>query len=216
MFAFIGSVLIANPVYAERGCCSWHGGVSHCDSSVGRYVCSDGSYSPTCGCYYAPPAKPKPTPVQVSGATSATYSFMPQDQETFTATLDLDDANPTSYSVQLSKTAGADPGPKSDYSSPMFTFTDVTPGRWYVNVKKAVNGYWSSVYYYTVDVPTMADYLAAHPTSEPTPSVTFEPTTDQASNGSSGDGLGSVAGYGGFAVATMLAGKWIWRKIHSA
>lgn len=49
-----------NSVLARQGCCSWHGGVSHCDTSVGRYVCNDGTYSPSCGCAYVPP-KPKPT-----------------------------------------------------------------------------------------------------------------------------------------------------------
>lgn len=39
---------------ATSGCCSWHGGVSYCDSSVGRYVCNDGTYSPSCGCYRKP------------------------------------------------------------------------------------------------------------------------------------------------------------------
>lgn len=33
-----------------RGCCSHHRGVSYCDSSVGRLVCNDGTYSPSCGC----------------------------------------------------------------------------------------------------------------------------------------------------------------------
>lgn len=32
----------------QRGCCSWHGGVSGC--SNGRIVCNDGSYSPSCTC----------------------------------------------------------------------------------------------------------------------------------------------------------------------
>lgn len=35
--------------YAKRGCCSWHGGVSHCAEN-GRYVCNDGTYSPSCTC----------------------------------------------------------------------------------------------------------------------------------------------------------------------
>lgn len=33
----------------QRGCCSWHGGVSGC--SNGRIVCNDGTYSPSCTCY---------------------------------------------------------------------------------------------------------------------------------------------------------------------
>lgn len=40
---------------AKQGCCSWHGGVSHCDTSSGRQVCNDGSYSPSCTCQYIPP-----------------------------------------------------------------------------------------------------------------------------------------------------------------
>lgn len=35
--------------YAKQGCCSWHGGVSHCGDN-GRYVCNDGTYSPSCTC----------------------------------------------------------------------------------------------------------------------------------------------------------------------
>jgi len=42
---------------AKSGCCSWHKGVSHCDSSTGRQVCNDGTYSPSCTC-------PKVTSVQ--------------------------------------------------------------------------------------------------------------------------------------------------------
>lgn len=45
-------------VYATSGCCSKHDGVSHCDTSVGRYVCNDKTYSPTCGCYKSQPSAP--------------------------------------------------------------------------------------------------------------------------------------------------------------
>ena len=34
---------------AQRGCCSWHGGV--CSCAGGRAVCCDGSLSPSCGCH---------------------------------------------------------------------------------------------------------------------------------------------------------------------
>lgn len=34
----------------NSGCCSHHGGVGSCDGDVGRLVCRDGSYSPSCGC----------------------------------------------------------------------------------------------------------------------------------------------------------------------
>lgn len=48
-------------VSAQRGCCSRHGGVAYYDTSVGRYVCADGSYSPTCGCTYKPKTTKKTT-----------------------------------------------------------------------------------------------------------------------------------------------------------
>lgn len=46
--------ILVGVAQAKSGCCSWHGGVSYCDTSVGRYVCRDNTYSPSCGCYKAP------------------------------------------------------------------------------------------------------------------------------------------------------------------
>ncbi len=42
---------IDDPYYncnIRQGCCSHHGGVSYCDHSLGRAVCNDGTYSPSC------------------------------------------------------------------------------------------------------------------------------------------------------------------------
>ena len=36
--------------YASRGCCSHHGGQNYCDTAVGKWVCKDGTYSPSCTC----------------------------------------------------------------------------------------------------------------------------------------------------------------------
>ena len=44
-------------IRAASGCCSWHGGVSHCDTSVGKQVCNDGSHSPSCTCAKDPETK---------------------------------------------------------------------------------------------------------------------------------------------------------------
>ena len=33
----------------RSGCCSWHGGVSHCGAS-GYWICNDGTRSPSCRC----------------------------------------------------------------------------------------------------------------------------------------------------------------------
>lgn len=51
----------ASKSLATSGCCSWHGGESYCDYSTNRWVCGDGTYSPSCTCgggYYAAPVIP--------------------------------------------------------------------------------------------------------------------------------------------------------------
>lgn len=35
--------------YAGRGCCSWHGGQDYCGSN-GKWICQDGTESPSCTC----------------------------------------------------------------------------------------------------------------------------------------------------------------------
>lgn len=54
-FVFVASICISaiffcSSVYAQSGCCSWHGGVAGC-SSGGRQICNDGTLSPSCTCY---------------------------------------------------------------------------------------------------------------------------------------------------------------------
>lgn len=52
----LGSLIIilyflpVKPVFAQSGCCSWHGGESYCDYTTNRWVCADGTFSPTCTC----------------------------------------------------------------------------------------------------------------------------------------------------------------------
>ena len=41
--------LFATDAFAQRGCCSWHSGVSGCTYD-GRVRCNDGSISPSCTC----------------------------------------------------------------------------------------------------------------------------------------------------------------------
>ena len=43
---FFCVILYAN---ASQGCCSWHGGISHCGAN-GYYICNDGTQSPSCRC----------------------------------------------------------------------------------------------------------------------------------------------------------------------
>lgn len=67
---FLLVLFLPPSIRAQQGCCSYHGGINYCDSSVGRYVCNDGTYSPSCGCTYIPQAQiyTPPTPI-----TNPTY-----------------------------------------------------------------------------------------------------------------------------------------------
>lgn len=49
MCIFLVMMLFIPNVFAQKGCCSHHGGVSGCSSS-GRTVCNDGTLSKTCKC----------------------------------------------------------------------------------------------------------------------------------------------------------------------
>lgn len=46
LFLIFGSKI----VLATSGCCSYHGGENRCDYDVGREICNDTQYSPTCTC----------------------------------------------------------------------------------------------------------------------------------------------------------------------
>lgn len=65
-------------LFAARGCCSKHGGVSSCNASTGYLMCRDGSQSHSCRCkatYGTTPAKKeykKSTLGTIFGGTSAT------------------------------------------------------------------------------------------------------------------------------------------------
>ena len=48
IFIFICIFFSIDKVLAGRGCCSHHGGKAYC--SGGRWICNDGTYSPTCTC----------------------------------------------------------------------------------------------------------------------------------------------------------------------
>jgi len=151
IMALFGAIFLFSPKSsnATSGCCSWHGGVSYCDTSVGTYVCNDGSYSPSCGCAYIPP---KPICVKPTVGKNATWNFKANNcNQDVSFSWDkgvLDEF----YSIQISKSPGADPGPRSDTSKTNFIFENIKPGKWYVNVKAGRSCGWSDVFYWTVDV----------------------------------------------------------------
>lgn len=148
-------------VEAQSGCCSWHGGVCSCDSSIGRKVCCDGTYSPSCGCIYIPT---KPVTPEFPDM-NASWESNPNTDKTFNLSVTLNDSSPTQYSAVINKCKGCNPGPLTDFYSNKFNFNNLKTGRYYLNVKKAINGTWSTVAYWTIDIP---QWSAPTPTPFPT------------------------------------------------
>ncbi len=165
LFAFISA-----PVFARSGCCSWHGGVAGCDSATGIQVCNDGTYSPSCTCYYAPNI-PIPTPIiipsYIQGSSTVKYNDF---TKSYDVTFEWNNwIESSGWSLGISQYSGADPGPNVDAINSPWTFKNIYPGRRYINTKAVVDGYWSRVSYWTVDVPLL-------PTSTPIPTITLTPT----------------------------------------
>ena len=118
------------------------------------------------------------------GSTSVKFSFT--------------DTAPTQYSLALSRYRGEDPGPLADTSSTTYTFTNAQEGQEYINVKKLINGYWSGVYTWDVNVPAWSQ-----PTDTPTP--TIEPSTQ--SNPNNNLTLAAIFGFSAIGVAGYYIGK---------
>src|SRR5712692_5133285 len=127
------SCLAAHSAEATRGCCSWHSGVSYCDSSAGRYVCNDGTYSPSCGCAYSPQVYTPPvyilptaTPTPIQMKVNATYELSPTNC-TYTVTAAWE--KPSDYdqysvsAVQTPSRQCQDPGPIPDTSETKYQFS---------------------------------------------------------------------------------------------
>ncbi|MCL4363740.1 hypothetical protein M1328_00710 [Patescibacteria group bacterium] len=163
-------------VFARSGCCSWHGGVAGCDTNVGRQVCNDGTYSPSCTCAYIP-RLPTPTPIIIPESIKGGPTYQYNDvNKSYDVTFDWDDWSQSSgWSVGLSQYAGGDPGPNMDTTTSVWIFKNVYPGTHYVNIKASVGGYWSRVSYWTINVPAIPTPTPT-PTNTPTPTITPTPS----------------------------------------
>lgn len=209
----LGILFITPSIEARQGCCSWHGGVCGCG-------CCDGTglsatclpYYPGCsggGSYYSAPVYVPPTPENpiTDGRTNIQQS---NNKPYFTVTVSWDSSLPVS--IAISRVAGANPGPNTDTSGGSFQFTNITSGRWYVNMKAAVNGVWSTIRYWTIDVPMWIDPTptpSPEPTSPPIPTVASTPV--QQSDQSSGADIltGSVFGIGVGTIGLFVLSKII-------
>jgi len=117
-----------------------------------------------CTCYKL--SAPKPTPV-ILPTINATFNWTPKTNGYYDLSVTLDDNNPSQYSAVLSKCRGCDPGPKTDFYTNTFNFYNVKTGKYYLNVKKEINGYWSTITYYVIDKPSTVYKALPTPTTEP-------------------------------------------------
>lgn len=169
------SLFITTKILAQQGCCSYHGGVSGCDSSVGRKVCNDGTYSPTCVCYREPQViQPPDFPQNIQ----AMFSYIPNTAGGYTVIAELTDKNPTRYSAVLSNVAGTDPGPLVDFNGGVFTYSNIIPGDYYLNVKQDINGVWSKIVYWKTSVP---EWVSVTPTNTLMPTLAVDTSTNNKS-----------------------------------
>lgn len=178
LITFTLFLLLPTQLLAQRGCCSWHGGVSGCGSN-GRTICSDGTYSPSCTCgggggVYVAPSYSLPAPVNpTNGNQTYTVSSSNWCNYDVTATW-LKPYSGDRYSIAMTKVAGGDPGPNVDTGDLSFTFKNITPGKWYVNLKTANAERWTgNTVYWTVELPKITPRLEAivNPYS---PTVTYD------------------------------------------
>jgi hypothetical protein len=164
----------ASKSLATSGCCSWHGGESYCDYSAMRWVCRDGTYSPSCTCggyyvpqpiyYYQPIYVPPPAPK--APRMNASFNYKPNANQTYNVTMKWDHVSNTGFSLALHNIAGGDPGPLTDTTNDYFTFYNVAPGNYYADMKVGINDTWSTVTYWKVEVP---DWTAPTPIPTVTP-----------------------------------------------
>ena len=84
---------------------------------------------------------------------TANFNYSFNNNGTIDLNAVLNDPNPSEYSVLLGNYQGSDPGPDPDFYSATFTLFNVQPGVKYLNVKKKINGDWSTVSYWTLNIP---------------------------------------------------------------
>jgi len=147
---------------------------------------------------YRAPAPAVYNPLEYMQATKTLYPN--NDGTTFDIDIELADSNPSFYSVTLNKCNGCNPGPTADFYTPKFSFVNVKPGRWYMNVKKEVNNYWTITTVWTLDIPDW--YPPPEPTSNPIPTET---------QSQSKDGEIPLTTYAGMGVGGYLAYKLLKR-----
>jgi hypothetical protein len=126
---------------------------------------------------YIPPPAPA-FPDEISGHANWTYSA--NTDGTYDIDFTFNNPDNRNVSISINPTEYADPGPDPDTSGSNWTFTEVQPETTqYVNMKAMVNGSWSQIDSWIVQVPA---WVA--PTDTPDPSTQPSEILTQSANSS--------------------------------
>lgn len=148
-------IVLVGQVSAHSGRTDSSGGHNcYVGACAGTYHYHNGGYTPS---VYVPPR------CVSSVGNSGNWEFKENNNCSQDVTITWDKGtNDELYSIAISKYAGADPGPNADTSERKFTFYDVKPGTWYVNIKAGSDSCnTSGVMYWKVVVPEPTSYFSA-------------------------------------------------------
>ena len=108
-----------------------------------------------------PTDTPSPTPTPTTPDFPAditetkTYQYVAASNGTYTVTFTFNNPNERNVSIGISSTQFDDPGPIPDTSGDSWTFTNVPAlSTQYVNMKAMVDGSWSDIDSWTLEIPS--------------------------------------------------------------
>lgn len=155
---------IKTDIFAQRGCCSHHGGIAYCGNG-GYYICNDGTRSSTCTCFnYYDDSEyifTQPKIYTIPDDTMLHSTFYKGTKDKTCGVLLNWDRPEGHFSVGLSKTAFADPGPLVDTDIPEYFFDNIYPGVWNFNAKEWYDNQWSRVTSWEIVVENCGDITYA-------------------------------------------------------
>ncbi len=167
LFLFI---FVPKNIEARSGCCSWHQGVCGCRCCDGTPLSATcAPYYPSCnnGGYGQESLLDSLTKPQNPTNGNWTYSMSSDNWCNYDVIINW--SKPTHgdrFSINISKYAGGNPGPLADTFSTNYTFKNITPGEWYINIKTGDGQRWSNVSYWTVTLPKPIPKITAYISQE--------------------------------------------------
>jgi len=116
-----------------------------------------------------------PTTTQAGSLSSvvphATWKFSANADGTYDVLFTWNSNQFAEYSLSINKTNNVDPGSLVDTDIPSWTFHNIAPGTWFVNMKAKVQNTWTQTGNWEVDVPA---WQAPSPTDIPTPTTVVD------------------------------------------